>query len=81
MPMLSRVQLLLENWQHARILLAILAETGRLTWFATGRAVVKHAGLAPREMTRRRFRANEKAHPSRIAAVATIAAAVTPCTP
>jgi transposase len=28
---------------------AILAETGDLTRFATGRAVVKHAGLAPRE--------------------------------
>ena len=28
---------------------AILAETGDLTRFATARAVVKHAGLAPRE--------------------------------
>jgi transposase len=28
---------------------AILAETGNLRRFATGRAVVKHAGLAPRE--------------------------------
>jgi transposase len=28
---------------------AILAETGDLRRFATGRAVVKHAGLAPRE--------------------------------
>ncbi len=28
---------------------AILAETGELSRFATGRAVVKHAGLAPRE--------------------------------
>jgi transposase len=28
---------------------AILAETGDLTRFVTGRAVVKHAGLAPRE--------------------------------
>jgi transposase len=28
---------------------AILAETGDMTRFATGRAIVKHAGLAPRE--------------------------------
>ena len=78
---LERVQLLLEDWQHARDRLAdterrmtavldelgltvlvtsmtglsavgaaaILAETGDLTRFATARAVVKHAGLAPRE--------------------------------
>jgi transposase len=31
---------------------AILAETGDLTRFATARAVVKHAGLAPREAVR-----------------------------
>jgi hypothetical protein len=29
---------------------AILAETGDLTRFATARALVKHAGLAPREI-------------------------------
>jgi transposase len=78
---LERVQLLLEDWQHARARLtdteqrmtavlgelglttlvtsitglsavgaaAILAETGDLTRFATGRALVKHSGLAPRE--------------------------------
>jgi transposase len=78
---LERVQLLLEDWQHARARLAdteqrmtavvdelgltglvtsitglsavgaaaILAETGDLRRFATARAVVKHAGLAPRE--------------------------------
>ncbi len=78
---LERVQLLLEDWQHARDRLAgteqrmtavldelgltalvtsmtgmsavgaaaILAETGDLTRFVTARAVVKHAGLAPRE--------------------------------
>jgi transposase len=78
---LERVQLLLEDWQHARTRLAgteqrmagvldelgltglvtsmtglsavgaaaILAETGDPRRFATARAVVKHAGLAPRE--------------------------------
>jgi transposase len=78
---LERVQLLLEDWQHAQDRLtdteqrmtsvlgelgltalatsitglsavgaaAILAETGDPRRFATGRAVVKHAGLAPRE--------------------------------
>jgi transposase len=78
---LERVQLLLEDWQHAKKRLAeteqrmtavlgelgltalatsitglspvgaaaILAETGDPRRFATGRAVVKHAGLAPRE--------------------------------
>src|SRR5436190_10858422 len=78
---LERVQLLLEDWQHAQHRLtdteqrmtavldelgltalatsitglsavgaaAILAETGDPRRFATGRAVVKHAGLAPRE--------------------------------
>jgi transposase len=78
---LERVQLLLEDWQHARTRLAdaeqrmtgvldelgltalvtsmtglsaigaaaILAETGDPHRFATARAVVKHAGLAPRE--------------------------------
>jgi transposase len=78
---LERVQLLLEDWQHARTRLAdaeqrmtgvldelgltalvtsmtglsaigvaaILAETGDPRRFATGRAVARHAGLAPRE--------------------------------
>jgi transposase len=78
---LERVQLLLEDWQHAQDRLtdteqrmtsvldelgltvlatsiaglspvgvaAILAQTGDPRRFATGRAVVKHAGLAPRE--------------------------------
>jgi transposase len=78
---LERVQLLLEDWQHARDRLAgteqrmaavldelgltslvtsitglsavgaaaILAETGDPRRFATARALVKHAGLAPRE--------------------------------
>jgi transposase len=78
---LERVQLLLEDWQHAKDRLAvaeqrmtavldelgltglvtsmtglstvgaaaILAETGDPHRFASARAVVKHAGLAPRE--------------------------------
>ena len=78
---LERVQLLLEDWQHAKDRLAeteqrmtgvldqlgltalatsitglspvgaaaILAETGDPRRFATARALVKHAGLAPRE--------------------------------
>jgi transposase len=78
---LERVQLLLEDWQHAKTRLndteqrmtavvdklgltalaisitglspvgaaAILAETGDPRRFATARALVKHAGLAPRE--------------------------------
>jgi len=78
---LERVQLLLEDWQHAKQRLAdteqrmtavldelkltalvtsitglsavgaaaILAETGDPKRFATARALVKHAGLAPRE--------------------------------
>jgi transposase len=89
---LERVQLLLEDWQHAHGRLvdtetrmtavldelgltrlatsipglsavgaaAILAETGDPRRFATARALVKHAGLAPREKTSGAFTGRTK---------------------
>jgi transposase len=43
---------------------AILAETGDPNQLATARALVKHAGLAPREKTVRHVRRSDQAHRS-----------------